>query len=105
MRLLGNSGIYEVFIPGLGVEEVYKFEIKTREGVIIEKSDPYASYAELRPRTASVVWDSSQYTWKDQRWQENKSTTDSLKQPISIYELHLGSWKRNKSEHGFLNLS
>ncbi len=103
MRLLGNSGIYEVFIPGLGVEEVYKFEIKTREGVIIEKSDPYASYAELRPRTASVVWDSSQYTWKDQRWQENKSTTDSLKQPMSIYELHLGSWKRNKSEHGFLN--
>ena len=103
MRLLGNSGIYELFIPGLDIKEVYKFEIKTRDGMIMEKSDPYATYAELRPGTASIVWDLSGYTWQDENWQEKKSKTNTLKQPMSIYELHLGSWKRNESEHGFIN--
>lgn len=103
MRLLGNSGIYELFIPGLNTEEIYKFEIKSRDGMILEKSDPYASYAEMRPGTASIVWDTSSYEWQDSDWQNEQMKNDSLKKPMAIYELHLGSWKRNDSEHGFIN--
>ena len=103
MRSVLSSGIYELFVPGLNENERYKFEIKTSDGRIIEKSDPYASYSELRPNTASVVWDVNRFTWGDSVWKEEQSKKDILNQPISIYEVHLGSWKRNDSETGFIN--
>jgi len=103
MRAIKESGIFELFVPGLMEYERYKFEIKTHEGMIIEKSDPYASFAELRPNTASVVWNTNRFTWGDQEWVDQKVKADPLAQPISIYEVHLGSWRRNDTETGYIN--
>lgn len=103
MKLLGNSGIYEIFIPGLQPMDKYKFEIKTKDNHIIEKADPYGNYAELRPSTASLVADTNSYTWDDNKWMKKRDTQDTFNKPISIYEVHLGSWKKGGSDHGFLN--
>ncbi len=94
MRVLGHSGIWELFIPDIGVGEVYKYEIKDRRGHIYLKADPYGFQHEQRPKTASVVADINRYTWHDDEWMEKRRNTDPLRQPISIYEVHLGSWKR-----------
>ncbi|GAB1540041.1 hypothetical protein NUACC21_27100 [Scytonema sp. NUACC21] len=88
----GQTGIWELFIPGLGVGEHYKYEIKNIEGHIYEKSDPYAFQQEPRPKTASIVSDLDAYTWSDDDWLEKRRHTDPLTQPISVYEVHLGSW-------------
>ncbi|MBI3900626.1 MAG: 1,4-alpha-glucan branching protein GlgB, partial [Chlamydiia bacterium] len=93
MRSVGQSGIWEIFVPGLLEGEKYKFEIRTKEGYIRVKSDPVAFYAEMRPRTASVVADINRYVWKDQEWME-KRTHLSCSRPILIYELHLASWRQ-----------
>ncbi len=103
MRQIGMSGIYELFVPGLKENERYKFEIKSKDGMILEKSDPFGFFSELRPNTASVVWDINRFTWGDSEWQESQKQKDVLNQPISIYEVHLGSWKQNDSETGFIN--
>ena len=102
LRNLDHSGIYEIFIPGLQIGDKYKFEIKTQENYIIEKSDPYANYAELRPDTASIVADIEGYEWGDQAFIEKKEASNFLNQPMSIYEVHLGSWKKSDREHGYL---
>ena len=98
MRVLGGSGIWELFIPGLKTGEVYKYEIKDQKGHIILKADPYAFQSEVRPKTASVVADINAYLWHDQEWLEKRKETDPLKRPISVYEVHLGSWKRSAEE-------
>lgn len=99
MNLLKDgSGIWVLFIPGLSEGELYKFEIKTKEGHILQKADPYAFYSELRPKTASIVYTLEDYNWNDQEWLENRRTQDFLNRPISIYEVHLGSWMRVPSE-------
>jgi len=95
MRQRGSSGIWEIFIPGLAEGELYKFEIKTRyQGYVAVKADPYAFAAEQRPNTASVVWDLQHYEWHDQEWMGARRQRQALDAPISIYEVHLGSWKR-----------
>ena len=76
----------------LGVGEHYKYEIKNFEGHIYEKSDPYGFQQEPRPKTASIVTDLNSYTWSDEDWMEKRRHTDPLTQPISVYEVHLGSW-------------
>ncbi|PSN10076.1 1,4-alpha-glucan branching enzyme, partial [filamentous cyanobacterium CCP5] len=91
MRRTGN-GIWELFIPQLQVGEHYKYEIKNHDGHIYEKSDPYGFQQEVRPKTASIVTDLDSYTWNDQDWMEQRRHTDPLTQPVSVYELHLGSW-------------
>lgn len=91
MRRIDN-GIWELFIPELGVGTHYKFEIKNYDGHIYEKSDPYGFEQEVRPRTASIVADLETYTWSDQSWVERRRQSDPLTQPISVYEVHLGSW-------------
>ncbi|HLB53304.1 MAG TPA: 1,4-alpha-glucan branching protein GlgB [Chlamydiales bacterium] len=93
MRSMGNSGVWELFIPELLEGEKYKFEVRTKEGYVRVKSDPVAFYAELRPRTASVVADVNRYAWKDEVWMEERKEKN-LSRPILIYELHLGSWRR-----------
>lgn len=103
MRAIRESGIFELFVPGIGENERYKFEIKTKDEKIVEKSDPYAAFAELRPNTASVVWNINRFTWGDAEWIDAKSKKDILAQPMSIYEVHLGSWRRNHSETGYIN--
>lgn len=103
MRSRGNSGVWELFIPGLTSESLYKFEIRNQQtGEILSKSDPYAQQLELRPRTASVVKNNPQYDWQDPQWVKNREKHDWLHQPLSIYECHLGSWQRD-SKGEFLN--
>lgn len=92
MRSMGSSGIWELFIPALQMGEKYKFEIWTQEGYVRLKSDPIAFYSELRPQTASVVFDVSSFPWKDQQWMEERRQK-SIHRPINIYEVHLGSWR------------
>jgi 1,4-alpha-glucan branching enzyme len=91
MRRIGN-GIWELFIPQLKVGDRYKYEIKNEHGHIYEKSDPYGFQQEVRPKTASIVADLDSYRWQDQDWMEHRRQTDVLTQPISVYEVHVGSW-------------
>ncbi|MGD8484553.1 MAG: 1,4-alpha-glucan branching protein GlgB, partial [Thioalkalispiraceae bacterium] len=98
MRNRGVSGVWELFIPGLESGTLYKYEIRNREsGAVVAKSDPYAQQLELRPRTASVVRNGSDFDWQDNPWLESRKQHDWLHQPLSIYECHLGSWQRNEN--------
>lgn len=97
-RSLGTSGIWELFIPGLVENELYRFQIKTQNNDILEKSDPLQFYGELRPNTASIVKDVSSYDWSDSTWQENKKRTSPYNLPLSIYEVHPGSWQRDPND-------
>ncbi|MGG6294593.1 1,4-alpha-glucan branching enzyme [Leptolyngbya sp. AN02str] len=91
MRRVGN-GVWELFIPGVKEGDRYKYEIKNPEGHIYEKSDPYGFKQESRPKTASIVANLDRYHWNDQDWMEHRRNTDALDHPISVYEVHLGSW-------------
>ncbi len=96
MRSLGGSGIWELFIPGLDAGCLYKFEILNRQShQVLTKTDPYGRQFELRPNTSSIVVRDDTYQWQDQAWMENLSSHDWLHEPMSIYEVHLGSWKRD----------
>lgn len=101
MRSLGNSGIWELFVPGLKEGEKYKFEIKTQSNEILLKTDPYGYQSELRPATASIVANLDRFQWNDQEWMKRRDSLTNSPQPIAIYEVHLGSWKRRN--HAFLN--
>ena len=95
MRGRGGVGIWELFIPGIEKGGIYKYEILPQGGGLpFSKADPYATAAEYRPKTASLVYDVSQHEWKDSTWMDERKTGDLLKKPLSIYEVHLGSWKR-----------
>lgn len=93
MRSMGSSGVWELFVPGLASGERYKFEIKTQQGEILIKADPYALSSELRPLTASVVADIANYKWQDSAWMERRTREAFDPKPLNIYEVHLGSWK------------
>jgi 1,4-alpha-glucan branching enzyme len=101
MRSLGHSGIWEVFIPDIGEGEKYKFEIKTQNGEIRVKADPYAYSSQLRPATASVVACIDRFQWEDQEWMSKREAERYTSKPTTIYEVHLGSWR--KKDGGFLN--
>ncbi|MCK5581227.1 MAG: 1,4-alpha-glucan branching protein GlgB [Candidatus Omnitrophica bacterium] len=95
-----NSGIWEGFIPGVGLRAVYKFFIASKyNGYCAEKKDPYSFCCETPPQTASVVWDLD-YTWKDQAWMSSRKKKNALNAPMSIYEVHLGSWCRKIEDGG-----
>jgi 1,4-alpha-glucan branching enzyme len=99
MRLHAGAGIWEIFIPELREETVYKFEIKWRRfGFITNKTDPYAFYFERRPKTGAIVYDISQYLWRDDEWMQQRKAKNGLDAPLSIYEVHLGSWMRAPEE-------
>jgi 1,4-alpha-glucan branching enzyme len=93
MRVMGSSGVWEILIPGIGVGTKYKYEILTKAGNWITKIDPLAKFAETPPNTASVVTESS-YKWKDKSWMTARAKRDALSSPMSIYELHVGSWRQ-----------
>jgi 1,4-alpha-glucan branching enzyme len=98
------SGVWEIFIPHLPEGMHYKFAVRSRHlNYEIDKSDPYGFYAELRPSTDSRVWDITKYRWSDEEWLEARAARQSLSQPINIYEVHLGSWRRVPEDNGFLN--
>ena len=94
MSPLADSGIYEAFIPGIGLGELYKFAITTQEGKILFKADPYAVHAEFRPGTASITEDITGFKWDDANWMETRKKADPVKSPMAIYEVHLGSWRK-----------
>jgi len=99
MRPRGATGLWELFIPSLGEGEIYKYEIKTPyKGMLAVKSDPYGFASEVRPNTASRVWNLSRYQWNDADWIASRKSRQKLQSPISIYEVHLGSWQRVKEE-------
>ncbi|MBL4711870.1 MAG: 1,4-alpha-glucan branching protein GlgB, partial [Gammaproteobacteria bacterium] len=85
--------IWEIFIPALCEDEVYKFEIRAENGDVFEKIDPYAQQMELRPKTACVVHNPKEYKWQDAKWMKQRPATQALDQPMSIYEVQLGSWR------------
>ena len=89
-----QSGIWEGFIPHVKKGEIYKYFIKGFDGTDLEKSDPYAFHAEHPPHKASIVWDTD-YQWKDKAWMNKREKLNALNQPISVYEVHLGSWQRD----------
>ncbi len=106
MRLIGSSGVWELFIPGLAKGDLYKYEVRTPSGEVYLKADPYAFYAEKPPQTASVVYDTDNYSWRDKAWMEVRSRESTFNKPVNIYEVHLGSWMQEPdgdpdSETGF----
>ena len=94
----GPTGVWELFIPAIGVGDRYKYEVKNYDGHIYEKSDPYGFQQEVRPKTASIVTDLDTYSWNDREWMEKRRHTDPLSQPVSVYEVHLGSWLHAASD-------
>ena len=97
MRSLGPGGVWELFVPGLGIGTAYKYELRSLlgGGVVLVKSDPYASYAEVPPANASIVWDARGYRWRDADWMKMRGSSEpALDRPLAIYEAHLGSWRR-----------
>jgi 1,4-alpha-glucan branching enzyme len=95
MRLLAPAGIWEIFIPNLQDGENYKFEIRTKSGDVLKKSDPFGFFFEVPPQSASVVRDISRYEWKDQAWMASRREKGEwLGRPMAIYEVHFGSWAR-----------
>jgi 1,4-alpha-glucan branching enzyme len=93
-----ESGIWEGFFPEAGKGTLYKFHIRSRTGNYeVDKTDPFAFFNEIPPKTASIVWD-LQYTWRDQTWMENRHKHNALSAPLAVYEMHLGSWRRVPEE-------
>ncbi|MCA9666588.1 MAG: 1,4-alpha-glucan branching protein GlgB [Myxococcales bacterium] len=95
MRQMGASGIWELFVPGVGRGTVYKFEMRLPSGDLRLKTDPLAMRMEMRPATGSVVWGLEDYQWGDAEWLERRAGRDARRSPMSIYEVHLGSWMRD----------
>lgn len=98
MRSLGSSGIWELFIPHIDEGEIYKYAICGKYGRYREKSDPFQFYGELRPQTGSIVRSIAGFTWNDESWNQRRLNTSSHDQPLSIYEVHPGSWKRDPND-------
>ena len=96
MRQLGHSGVWELFVPDVGSGNAYKFVVLGADGQWREKADPMASYAEIPPDTASKVFESS-YTWGDQDWMTARPSKQHVHEPMSVYEMHLASWRRGKT--------
>ena len=94
MRSLGSSGVWELFIPGVGEGTCYKYEIKTRSGALALKTDPYGFFFEVPPKTAAIVWNGNKFAWDDEAWLEKRRQHDPFRSPMAIYEVHLGSWKK-----------
>ncbi|MBU0485573.1 MAG: 1,4-alpha-glucan branching protein GlgB [Proteobacteria bacterium] len=98
MRILDKSGIWELFIPGIEHGDSYKYEIRTSTMAILEKTDPYQFFSELRPKTASIVWNIDDYKWNDAEWIKSRGQKAPYDNAMSIYEVHLGSWQRDPAD-------
>ena len=100
MQKINHSGYWGIFIPGLEKGTVYKYSVKSKSGDLVFKSDPYAFRAEMRPGNASIVDSPDNYEWNDKKWMKERKKLSTVnnsfkKKPISIYEVHLGSWKKD----------
>jgi 1,4-alpha-glucan branching enzyme len=102
MRMLGASGVWEIFIPGVNRGALYQYELLDAQGHLGLKTDPYGFFYELPPKHAAIVWPAGDFAWSDQGWMERRRTWNPLRSAISIYEVHLGSW-RQKTAHESLS--
>lgn len=98
MRCRIESGIWELFIPGVGLNAHYKFELVGEDGSLFAKSDPFAFFSQHGPQTASLTWDYERYGWDDDAWMTHRSKVNHYKEPVSIYEVHAGSWRRKEGD-------
>ena len=96
MRYIANQGVWEIFIPGVAQGDLYKFEVRTQKGELLYKTDPYANYFEVRPNNAAVIYDMRNYKWKDTKWMKARHKKAHHKEAVSIYEVHIGSWKKHE---------
>jgi 1,4-alpha-glucan branching enzyme len=94
LRLLAASGVWEIFIPGVESGARYKFEIRDAYGRVKLHTDPFGFYFEVPPKQAAIVWDLKQFSWSDEAWLEKRRAGDALRSPLSVYEVHLGSWRK-----------
>jgi len=94
MRLLGASGVWEIFIPGVGQGAHYKFEIRDAHGHIKLNTDPFGFFFEVAPKQAAIVWETKQFQWTDAAWLKKRRERDTLRSPMSVYEMHVGSWQK-----------
>jgi 1,4-alpha-glucan branching enzyme len=95
MRSMGSSGVWELFVPGIGSGELYKYEVLAPDGSLRLKADPLAFAMQVRPETASRVWDLDRFDWADEAWMAERAKRDPYRSPMAIYEVHLGSWMRH----------
>ena len=98
MRSISDSGIWELFVPGIEPGEMYKYEIRAQNMAILEKIDPFQFFAEVRPKRASITYELSNYEWQDTKWMAKRDGIKPYAGPVSIYELHLGSWRRDPAD-------
>lgn len=96
LKKISDNGLWTVFVPGLKEKELYKFAVTFQNGKTVLKADPYGVYTEMRPNTASIILKDIHYDFKDSEWIEKRNNTDIYKSPVNIYEVHLGSWRRNE---------
>ncbi len=101
MRSLGASGVWELFVPGIGVGVHYKFEVLNAHGQVVLKTDPYGTFFEVAPKNASIVWNVDQFRWSDQAWLDRRGRGNVLRSPMSVYEVHLGSWRKKSIAESF----
>jgi len=94
MRRLGSSGVWELFLPGLEEGSLYKYEIRDRWGNVYLKTDPFGFFFEVPPKNAAIVWNPTKFRWSDEAWLHHRAKTNLLRTPVSIYEVHLGSWRK-----------
>ena len=94
MRLLSASGVWEIFIPGVGQGAHYKFEIRDAHGGIKLNTDPFGFFFEVAPKQAAIVWDTKSFKWTDEAWIKKRRERDALRSPMSVYEVHIGSWQK-----------
>ncbi len=94
MRSLGPSGVWEIFIPGVSQGAHYKFEIRDLHGHVALKTDPFGFFFEKPPKNAAIVWSTEKFSWSDDEWLARRRQRDSLRSPLSIYEVHIGSWRK-----------
>ena len=97
MRILAASGVWELFIPGVAEGAHYKYEIRDAHGEIKLKTDPYGFFFETAPKNAAIIWNTQKFAWTDGAWLQARRTRDPLRSPLSIYEVHIGSWKKKNA--------
>jgi 1,4-alpha-glucan branching enzyme len=101
MRLLGASGVWEIFIPDVGIGAHYKFEIRDAHGNIKLNTDPFGFFFEVAPKQAAIVWDTKKFKWTDAAWLKKRRDRDALRSPMSIYEVHVGSWRKKSANESW----
>ena len=98
-----DNGVWSGFVPGLQQGDAYKFALRTSDGQLLQKIDPYAFTAEVSPKSASIICNLEGYSWRDGDWIQQRESTNWYEQPVSIYEVHLGSWRRPHAGRHFFN--